>query len=114
AEAVRQSTSRPVHFVPSPVISGLAKRPRPGLLGPRDVEKAARGLVDVRWEPLSVLPRIQDTMDNAARARRTSLPAIIGMRPADEPPKIFLSVFNVHDFRKQIEPLISGFLRFAE
>lgn len=114
AEAVRQSTRRPVHFVPSPVISGLAKRPRPGLIGPREVEKAARGLVEVRWEPLSILPRIQETMDYAARSRRASLPAIIGMRALEEPPKIFLSVFNVHDFRKQIEPLISGFQRFAE
>lgn len=114
AEAVRHSTSQPVHFVPSPVTSGLAKRPRTGLLGPRDVEKAARGLVEVQWEPLAILPRIQATVEGAARARRTSLPAIIGMRPADEPPKIFLSVFNVHDYRKQIAPLISGFLRFTE
>lgn len=112
SEAVRKSTSRPVHTVPAPVISGIAKRSRSGILTPRDVEKAARGLSDVNWEPLAITPRIQPTLDGAAAGRRSSLPGIIGM--AERQPTIFLSVFNVHDFRKQIEPMIKGFLQFAE
>lgn len=113
SRAVRAGVDQPVETVPAPILSNLGKHPRAAAPGARDVQRATRGLTEVSWEPLAIVPRIQPTLDGAARARRASLASLVSQRN-DARPKIFLSVFNVHDFRKQIEPLITGFMRFAE
>lgn len=113
AEAVRAGVTKPVHRVPAPILSHLSRHARSGRPSPRDIARAARDASGPTWQPLSILPRIQDTMDSAARSRAAPLPSILSTA-VDGDPVVFLSIFNVHDYRKQIEPLVEGFLRFAE
>lgn len=113
-DAVRASVSKPVDRVPAPVLSNLARRPRPQRPDLRDLERIGRDLADISWEPLSILPRMQPMLDNMARSKATSLPAILSTLDGGERPEVFLSVFNVHDYRKQIEPMLTGFMRFLE
>lgn len=112
AAAVRGSVSKPVEMVPAPVVSNLARRPRSARPEMRELNRLARALSKVQWQPLAVLPRIQDQMDQGSRARQASLQTILARSTAR--PRLYLSVFNVHDFRKQIEPMLNGFLAFAE
>ena len=112
-EAVGPMIDRPVSRVPAPVLYNRAERPRDAEPSERDIARAIRDLGAVIWEPLAILPRIQPTMDGAARAKGGSLQALLSLSGVDRP-RLYLSVFNVHDYRKQIEPMISGFLRFAE
>lgn len=112
-EAVKAVVSCPVSRVPAPVLGAHARRPRDGRPTERDIARAGRDLAGVNWEPLAILPRIQNTMDGAARARGSTLPSLLASLGLEKP-TLYLSVFNVHDYRKQIEPLLEGFLRFAE
>lgn len=113
AAAVRAAVAKPVERVPSPVLSNLAKRARDHAPTPREIERAARDLGAIRWTPLAILPRVKDTVEETASGRGRTLQAIVSDVPS-ETPTIFLSVLNVHDYRKQIEPMVVGFLRFAE
>lgn len=113
AEAVRPVVSRPVLRMPAPVLHGHSRRPRTARPSERDMARATRELNSVNWEPLAILPRVQSTMDGAARSRGTTLTSILASLGI-EAPALYLSVFNVHDYRKQIEPMLDGFLRFTE
>lgn len=112
AQAVAATVPRPVSRVPAPILGSHSRRPRGERPSERDIARAGRDLSGVNWEPLSILPRIQDTMDGAARSRGSTLTSLMATLPIEKP-TIYLSVFNVHDYRKQIEPLVEGFLRFA-
>lgn len=114
ANAVRASVTKPVERVPAPVLSNLARRPRTQRPDLRELERVGRDLANTSWEPLSILPRLQTSLDNTARAKAMSVPAILSTLAGDERPEVFLSVFNVHDYRKQIEPMLTGFMRFLE
>lgn len=111
AGAVRAGVTKPVERVPSPVLSNLAKRSRDHAPTAREVERASRDLGAVNWTPLAILPRVKETVEQAAMARTRTLQAVISELDA---PTLYVSVLNVHDYRKQAEPMISGFLRFAE
>lgn len=113
-DAVAAQITKPATRVPSPVLSNLSRRPRSQRPDLRELERIGRDLAGVNWEPLSILPRLQPMLDNAARAKAASLPAILSSLDGEERPEIFLSVFNVHDYRKQIEPMLTGFMRFLE
>lgn len=112
AKAVRAAVSRPVTRVPAPILGSHAKRPRDSRPSERDIARAARDLSGVNWEPLAILPRVQSTMDGAARARGSTLPSLLASLGLEKP-TLYVSIFNVHDYRKQIEPLLKGFLRFV-
>lgn len=112
-DAVKAVVSRPVTRVPAPILGAHARRPRDGRPTERDIARAGRDLAGVNWEPLAILPRVQNTMDGAARARGSTLASLLASLGLEKP-TLYLSVFNVHDYRKQIEPLLEGFLRFAE
>lgn len=114
ADTVRASVSKPVERVAAPVLSNLARRPRTRRPDLRELERIGRDLASISWEPLSILPRMQPAFDTTARAKAASLPAILSTLAGDERPEIFLTVFNVHDYRKQIEPLLTGFMRLLE
>ncbi len=114
ADAVRKSVHKPVHTIPAPVLTNLAKRPRAAAPAFREVERLSRALSDVSWQPLAIVPRMQPTLNGAARARQASLQSILAQQSGDKPPTLYLSVFNVHDFRKQIGPLLDGFLAFSQ
>lgn len=114
ADAVAAQVSKPVSRVPAPVLSNLARRARTHRPDLRELERIGRDLAGVSWEPLSILPRLQPMLDSAARAKAVSLPTILSALDGDERPEVFLSVFNVHDYRKQIEPMLTGFMRFLE
>jgi len=113
AQAVRANVSRPVNRVPAPILGAHSRRPRGGRPNDREIARASRDLNGVTWEPLAILPRVQATMDGAARSRGATLASIMTSL-AVENPTLYLSVFNVHDYRKQVEPLLEGFLRFSE
>lgn len=114
ADAVRNHVAKPVDRVPAPILDNLARRPRATRPGVRELERIGRDLAGVNWEPLSILPRLQPMLDNAARAKGSTLPAILSTLDGEETPAVFLSVFNVHDYRKQIEPMLTGFMQFLE
>ncbi|WP_292071884.1 glycosyltransferase [Brevundimonas sp. UBA7534] len=112
ATAVRDSgVAKPVRRAPSPVLSNLVKRGRDHAPTPREAERAARDLGAVNWTPLAILPRVKETVEQAAHARTRTLQAILS---EFESPTVYVSVLNVHDYRKQAEPMLAGFLRFAE
>lgn len=111
ADVVSRAISKPVHYVPAPIMGNKVKAPRPGQPTAYHVEQASRHLSKVNWEPLGVLPRIQPTMNAIAHDRSSPLHSIIGDL---DNPTIYLSIFNVHDYRKQIEPMLRSFLKFAE
>lgn len=113
-KAVAAQITKPATRVPSPVLTNLSRRPRSHRPDLRELERIGRDLAGINWEPLSILPRLQPMLDDAARAKAVSLPAILSSLDGEERPEIFLSVFNVHDYRKQIEPMLTGFMRFLE
>jgi glycosyltransferase involved in cell wall biosynthesis len=113
AEAVRQSARIPVKTVAAPVLHHLTRAPRKRPPTAGEVARSARSLQDVVWEPLAVLPRIQPQMNQGAESRRSSALAVLGRNVEERPPVVFMSVFNAHDFRKQIGPMLEGFLKLA-
>lgn len=114
AEAVRQSgVDTSVTMVSAPVLHNLTRKPRASRPSANDLSRLARGLQDVAWQPLAVLPRIQPQMNEGAVGRESNVTAILSRADEDRAPVVFVSVFNAHDFRKQIGPMIEGFLKFA-
>lgn len=109
-EAVQPLVSPPVRHVPSPILGALRSRAR--TLSPRDLNRISRALVDATWRPLSIMPRIQSTMDGIAHGRQSSLHPLLSPTSGKQP-TVFLSIFNVHDYRKQIAPMIDGFLAMS-
>lgn len=110
---VASGVTSPVKMVTAPIIENLARRPRKGRGAWQQMDRLAVSLNDVSWQPLAVVPRIQPSMDNASAARRSNLRSIL--RGVDDtPPPIFLTVFNVHDFRKQLRPMLEAFVQFSQ
>lgn len=115
AEAVRQTVSgTPVRMVAAPVLNNLARRPRAARPDGNDVSRGARALHDIAFQPLAVLPRIQSQMNEGAASRQSSALAVLGRTVEEKPTVVFLSVFNAHDYRKQVGMMIEGFIKFAE
>lgn len=111
AAATRPSLSRPVHVVPAPLIDNVAAKPRDQNRTPRLKAKAVRALGEVAWQPLAIAPRIQPEVNGATRAREARLQTIMDVH-FETSPATFVTVFNAHDYRKQIAPMIRGFVEF--
>lgn len=111
ADVVSRAISKPVHYVSAPIMGNKVKAPRSGPPTVYEIEQASRHLSKVNWEPLGILPRIQPSMNGIARERSSPLHSIIGNL---DTPTIYLSIFNVHDYRKQIEPMLRSFANFVE
>ena len=112
AEAVRASVHKPVHHAPAPVLSNVLKQGRAAKPTQKDLNRIGRNLGAVGWQPLAIIPRIQPVLDGIAKGRQTPIHSLLSFDPTDTP-TVFLSIFNVHDFRKQIKPMIDGFLEFS-
>ena len=100
-----------VKTVPSPV-AVTKRRPRNGRPSWHDLDGNAGRMKHIRWIPLAIgTPVIQGTLNQQAYQRQRSLGDILAVGACEDPPIIFLSVFNVHDYRKQIRPMIEAFLQ---
>lgn len=110
---VASGVTAPVKMVTAPIIENLARRPRKGRGAWQQMDRLAVSLNDVSWQPLAVVPRIQPSMNNASAARRSNLRTILRGGEGDTPPPVFLTVFNVHDFRKQLRPMLEAFIQFS-
>lgn len=110
---IASGVTAPVKMVTAPIIENLARRPRPARADWKQINRLANSLKDVSWQPLAIAPRIQPAMDAASNARRTDLRAILRAGDQDTPPPVFLTVFNVHDFRKQMRPMLEAFIQFT-
>ena len=110
---VAREVSRPVYHVPSMIPVDPHTKPRAAKSGWRRADRLIRAVKDVEWQPLAILPRIQGTMNGMARGRRGTTRSILYRNMPDHVPTIFLTVLNVHDFRKQLRPMLEGFLEFV-
>lgn len=102
--------SKPVRWVPTPIAvpRRLPKRQRSG-----NAVALARALEILKWVPLSIFPRLQQNFANHAVARAKSTYDIVRRLKPSIVPKIFLTILNPHDKRKQLKPLIEAFCEFA-
>ena len=112
-EAFRRSGLSAVHKVSTPVkvsrVSGRSRR-----LMTEEVEDIATRLDRLRWVPLAIWPAMQSTLSHQALSRSRALLDLTLDTPSQESPVFFVSVFNVHDFRKQIKPLLHAFSRLSQ
>ena len=114
AAAIARSVATPIHTVPSPVAASLRDGARAGPPQPDRQRALAATLDAVSWQPLAILPRLQAAMNRTADLHRHGLSHILATLPGDAPPAIFLTVLNVHDYRKQIRPMLLGFAEFGQ
>jgi glycosyltransferase involved in cell wall biosynthesis len=106
-EIVQKHTKKPVKFVPSPVIAN--EQAEDGAVAGTRAD-AADQLKHIQWVPLTVFPRLQPNFNNHAMARQRRTPALFSRSSRED---VYLCVVNPHDRRKQLKPLIDGFLEFA-
>ena len=112
-KAVRSDVTVPVYEVPAPVLHNIMQAPRAGRADVYSRQKVVRRLNQVAWRPLAILPRIQPHMNFGSKARELRLPALFDTYFQGEAPTIFVSVFNAHDYRKQIAPMLRGFIELT-
>jgi glycosyltransferase involved in cell wall biosynthesis len=115
AKVVQRYTARPVSWVPSPILPSTASRyADPPLRSARRSPTAAvRELHHVEWVPLAVFPRMQANLNDDAVARRRRTREVLNDHIDGKAPKVYLAVFNPHDRRKQIRPMVEGFIKFS-
>ena len=125
AEAFRRSGLQRVEAVPTPILGGRRSGRRFDRPSWGDLDHATSVLGNINWLPISIAPNLQRSVHDEAHRRSSSLHKILfqGDESAEfedfsesqgGPPIIFLSVFNVHDYRKQIRPLIEAFLQYSQ
>lgn len=114
AAAVAKSVTKPVYAVPAPVLGDLRSSAREKLFEAGRIQHLAQKIRHVSWEPLAVFARLQQSMNNESDKRVSSLPTILKNIGGYKNPTIFLTILNVHDFRKQLYPMLQGFLEFRE
>jgi len=113
AEAARRSGVPNVSAVPTPVPAAreAGRAARPNLA---ELQRLALRIDRVTWVPLAVWPAMQPTLSQQSLARRGPLLNTLLEVEEEQAPVLFLCVFNVHDFRKQMKPVIEAFVRFAQ
>jgi glycosyltransferase involved in cell wall biosynthesis len=119
ADALRRSGLRRVEAVPTPILGGRRAGRRVARPNWGELEHAASVLGNIGWLPISIAPNIQSTVHEEAERRGGSLQKLLFesdefSESEEGPPDIFLSVFNVHDYRKQIRPLIEAFIQYSQ
>jgi hypothetical protein len=116
AKVVQRYTARRVSHVPSPVLPPTDRRIpiQRHRVARRSTAAALRDLQHVEWVPLSVFPRMQPNFNNHALSRRRRTRELFSEYVKGKAPRVYLSVFNPHDRRKQIRPMIEGFMKFSK
>ena len=110
ASVMANLTRAPVYCVPSPVLPRPAgRRWRNGAF--ERGELARHTLADNNFVPLSVFPQFQGDLTDHAKREAQPLWNII--RRVEGRPKIFLTIANPHDRRKNLRPLIEAFADYA-
>lgn len=105
ASVIAAEVPIPVFYVPSPVLEPLDRKSK----SDRRLDLVA-ALCDREWVPLAIFPRLQQNFDGfAAREKRRTF-EITKIRESTA--KIYISVFNPHDQRKNAGALIRGFIQF--
>lgn len=112
--AIRGITSRPVYTVPSSIEVDPRLKRRRGKRSYKDIQRDVGDLDRVNWLPLAVVPRIQSTMRDEAHRRRSSLSNALFSSLESDDPIIFCMVFNLHDYRKNLRPVLDAFVRIAK
>lgn len=112
--ALRGITSRPVYTVASPIEVSPRLKPRRAKRSCEDIQKEIGELDRINWLPLAIVPRIQATMRDEARRRKSSLSSLLLNDLGSDEPILFCMVFNVHDYRKNLRPLLDAFVRIAK
>ena len=113
-EAIRASgVTTPVRMVTSPILGEPARRPRKVRHQWSELDAITQNLSDISWQPLAIMPRLQPAANEASQARSASLRSILRTGLSDRPPPILLSIFNVHDMRKNGRAMVEGFLKFS-
>ncbi len=102
-DVLKKYTSRKVSYVPSPIIPEKQRLKDHSQLGT---------LQRLEWVPLSIFPKLQSQFNEAARERARKLYEILDDGRSGRRENVYFTVFNPYDLRKQIGPLIEGFLRF--
>ena len=114
AEAVRRAGIPIVHAVSTPVSarSSYGRIARPPVS--KILDLVASRLDRVQWVPLAIVPARQSRSSQHAENQKAPLLNRFIEADEDSAPILFLCVFNVHDFRKQIKPLVEAFVRLAQ
>ncbi|WP_428151635.1 glycosyltransferase [Brevundimonas sp.] len=102
--------TRPVRLVSAPMLENLATQPRSPTRTWAQIDKVASRVGIGPWQPMAIVPAIQPSLNLAAASRRSSLRAVVQNSDAPQPPKIFLSVFNIHDMRKNAKAMVDAFM----
>ncbi len=113
AAALARSGVENVRHVGSPVLAGVRDRARSSPPDAEEILAAASDLDRFEWFPLAIAPVIQSVLSAEARRRRRPLRALLREACGPRRPLVFLAVFNIADWRKQILPLLEAFTRFA-
>ncbi len=114
ADVLSKEVSTPVFYVPSPIINSSAREQAGKQQTERRRSSPPMRLSQVEWSPLATFPRLQDHFNREAKARwRSTVEIFEGVGDA-KPSKVYLSVFNPFDLRKQIRPLVEGFQKYLE
>lgn len=112
--SVKPSLSNNVTYMPSPAIIDRNLKVRKKLKTGRYLFRLTGSLKDISWVPLRIMPRVQDTMSKDAYEKRSSMQKVISShKNTVENPIIYVSIFNAHDYRKNIDSLIRGFDAFS-
>lgn len=112
-EALIRSGLSNVRTVPTPVQVGrsfgrVAKPNR------TQIQRSALRLDRVRWVPLAMWSAMQSTLSQtSSRQSRPLLNWLVGLESGHSPTIIY-TIFNVHDFRKQVKPLLEAFVKLAQ
>lgn len=115
AESVSKTVKPPVFAVSSPVLENHVEQSRPGKPSLDRLLLKAKCLEDVVWRPLAVLPRYQARMNREAAKKASSVSKLLKNVGVDSglTPVVFFTMFNAHDYRKQIRPLLDAFIQFS-
>lgn len=112
-ESIKPSLNNIVTYMPSPAIFDQAVRGRRKPSTKRALIKTSASLKNISWVPLNVLPRLQNVMSNNSQKESSSIQKIIS-RKTENDPIVYVSIFNAHDYRKNIDSLIRGFDAFSK
>ena len=113
AEACRRSGLTAVRHVPTPVATAT-NHGRAGVKSLPELQRIALKLDRISWVPLAIWPAMQSTLSQQAFGRSRALLNLLLDSGDGTIPNFFLSVFNVHDFRKQIKPLLHAFSFYCQ
>lgn len=114
ALAIAQTVSKPVYTVAAPILGDLRPTSRDAPPSIARIRSLAAKLDKISWQPLAVFSRVQTVMNQAAAQRSASLFNVLKRMNVEQNHLIFVSILNVHDWRKQLYPLLEGFIQVRD